>query len=567
MAEVPFVPPALRQQDQRSGIAVRGETWRNAAALVAYLHGHGSTLVPFFTCNTQIAASSNQTFQFLAHPRAQATALLWVVLLDGETDTIAPTLFVEVNGGASRSFGTLSTNYLRADVNDPVALVLFEDVLAVPKIQPTALTLKITADANGAVNVRGIGCYEVPRFALVPGTGEGAVARATVSASQPIADWVSSAQGAQSVRGVWESWFQSVFTARRSGLFAWSVGATSSEVFSTTSATYVPLFVLNPTLLSRGLASGQTSSKCVVAVYADATTSNGEVRFTSNLGTATLTVTAGAARTWYKGILDVDAEDMTQTHGLRGAAYDEVAVEGRNTGGNNLSVQAVSIGEAVLVEGKGDITASNNWDLPTIGDADGSTTMTRTMMLRVNATPTVANHIFSHFDTAAGWVFNLTVAGTLRLTIYDGAAALKHTPTFATTNGKFYVATATYDGTTLRLYVNGTEVGSGTASTGYTTPSVNKGAIGKKSSAGGNAAVDITIFGCAFSDTTVLTADEVAAHWVASQSAGGVVPFRGVESLWSRWLGHTFTYDQIGERTLTENGTPTDADDVIPDWG
>ncbi|HHH30116.1 MAG TPA: hypothetical protein ENK57_17475, partial [Polyangiaceae bacterium] len=184
------------------------------------------------------------------------------------------------------------------------------------------------------------------------------------------------------------------------------------------------------------------------------------------------------------------------------------------------------------------------------GTMEGSETMTRAVMFRLDETPTEPNFIFSAHPTATkGWALLVNASGKLIWRVHGTANNLKSAHL---TLGQTYVAVATYDGAELTLRVNGEVVASKpfTGPIGASAGGIN---IGAKRANGARRADALSIFGCAASDSVVL--GDVGGYVEMCLARGALQPFTGVEHLYIASRG--ITLDQVGDFDLTTKANIT----------
>lgn len=152
------------------------------------------------------------------------------------------------------------------------------------------------------------------------------------------------------------------------------------------------------------------------------------------------------------------------------------------------------------------------------------------MIVRVDSQATSATRIiFNSFQGGASKGWDLRSGGFNASFAFNAyfAGVAKQSPvyTWAAGNvGKLALIHALYDGALLRLFVQGVEVGVGTAAGGaFSLPTLNPCACGIRADGGGLAATDLTVFGCAGGDGFVPTPAEIATHYAAVVTASAMV--------------------------------------------
>lgn len=175
-----------------------------------------------------------------------------------------------------------------------------------------------------------------------------------------------------------------------------------------------------------------------------------------------------------------------------------------------------------------------------------------------------ANYVArNHAASTDGWRLWVGSTGLLTFGQTNGATALILSPTFDISSllGRVLAVCGVYTSTHVRLYVNGAQVGSGTAITGYTGPT--------------GAAVTALGFGTAQNSVSmgVLGGDgvpsdaNIAAWSVACKAARGLATMPGVapQHSWTPLAAVANIADGVGSDTLTKVGTPVAV--TLRQWG
>jgi len=215
-------------------------------------------------------------------------------------------------------------------------------------------------------------------------------------------------------------------------------------------------------------------------------------------------------------------------------------------------------------------TDANHYETANGEGLRGSTSMT-VAALCLQDSLTAAVVVIASTRDPDGWQLQRhTAQGGYRFAIDNGAGTFVSSPVRSQTaseNGKWFVLHGTYDGTTVRLYFNGAEVGSGTATSGYTasagTVRMRVGGL----SIDGFAATGITIGGISGSDSVVLTGPQVLAHFNAIKNKREMVSitsaeqtndvFRQAQAVPSEWVADVGdNLDLSGSLSLTVDSSP-----------
>lgn len=165
--------------------------------------------------------------------------------------------------------------------------------------------------------------------------------------------------------------------------------------------------------------------------------------------------------------------------------------------------------------------------------------------------------------TTGGWSFRKTLAGACEFRVRDGVGT-KVAPSYSLVAGdvnKIVMLHGVIDITTgnvIRMYRQGVEVGSGTATSGAFTSSANDLGIGSRN--GGNESIgsDCDIVGAGGTDAAMSGA-QIAAHYAACVAANAVVaPTPGTtKRVWSAASYASPWLDSVASSSLTVTGTLT----------
>lgn len=118
-----------------------------------------------------------------------------------------------------------------------------------------------------------------------------------------------------------------------------------------------------------------------------------------------------------------------------------------------------------------------------------NTPLWREIVLRIDsqAVASAARYIGSYFTGNSGWRLQTTgTNGVLQFDIVDAGVVFRAAPTYTITAGavgKLIVAYGWWDGTDVRLAVNGAQVGAQTASASYAAPAAGNTVLGQRSNA------------------------------------------------------------------------------------
>jgi len=177
-------------------------------------------------------------------------------------------------------------------------------------------------------------------------------------------------------------------------------------------------------------------------------------------------------------------------------------------------------------------------------------------------------YILENFTSNTGYVLYVDdTSDRLKFQVRHSFGTNYTIQTAPLTAGTTYVATASFDGSDLRLVLDQTTT---TTVAAAMTPSTGVAGMGANNSGGANA-YGITLLGVAYSDSTALTDSEMQTHNALCKRVGGIRPFTGAENMWDARFGlHT---DLIGNVHLTPAGTTYREDFVygkahaLQSWG
>lgn len=339
VARVPLVPVTPGADLVKVGWAVDGRTHQALAAGVNNLLGRGGQLIPPFGVRDAIAPGATLELEFKIWPRLQAWRRLWCVWMHRAESGIG--------GQVTVTPGSASAIEVEVSAPRTQAPFMFIEALGARTAVETTTTITIDNDAaTGDVYVETVGCVEIPRPSLPADATDYGVEIETCRMGAPIFDGVGASYG-----GLLDSLVQAETTARRNGLFHWSVDVDSALVFTTSSTSPVALFAVDPLMLARKRYRTSTTGVVSWEIYARASngTTSGRVDFSAASGAGmSINIPLGTtAWTWFGNTLAVDCEDLTDPAGLQGSAFDSVAVEAlRTAGAGSISIAAVNAGEA-----------------------------------------------------------------------------------------------------------------------------------------------------------------------------------------------------------------------------
>lgn len=213
---------------------------------------------------------------------------------------------------------------------------------------------------------------------------------------------------------------------------------------------------------------------------------------------------------------------------------------------------------AIVAVGENGFSASNYYSMAAGTVMDGSATMTRSVLFRVDSLTGVNQVLVEQWGLNGGWQITLTGSDDkVTWVIRDSTPTNYQVKTAALSAGEVYCVTVTWDGATLRA-VLGQVATSTTPGATYATPGSEVPAMGSFSG-GTTPATGLTILGFAWSDSVALSEAQAQAHNAASLSAGEMQSFFGVEGLYrANTASGGLSVDLTGNGfTWTENGSVT----------
>lgn len=535
---------------------MRGPTFRGVSSLLNWLHGRGGMLIPWHAPNVEITDGSSVTLHYSFVPRVQALQRLWAFRFRGEVPFVAGTTLsvtrvnIDIDGDGAVEYPTSH--------NEHTVLVM-QDVSA-RVAQSTTATVEIDVPAHSGtrtIELIGLACVEVPRYALTLGAGEFGTDSDIIAPSQPIFDGVDGT----GVYDVATSVVGALQNARRNGMFCWSVP--DADAITTTSTSAVDAFLLGIPVLGRQFFRSDTTRKLVVRARCRAAASDGEVSVecSNSGGSAASAVTSSGSFAWTEPfIVEADSEDLSEPGGLRAAAFDYLMPRIKAGAAGTFYLSSIQVCEAPLCEGRSGWSSSNQYYSASTSFLNGSSTMTRVALIRVDTVPSADSYILAKGTGASdSWAMYINSSGAPVFRV-DGVSSVGS----ALVAGKTYLLVGTYDGTNVRLSVNGAITD--TDALGAYATSTDELAIGASNDAGSNPATGITIVGTAASDTAAMPSGRFDDYYREVTSLADVAHFEGVSFLTSARMAGVHR-DVVGGVTLSTRGALTSVDSFAPQYG
>lgn len=324
------------------GYSVRGVPWIHASRLHNWVAGRGYPLVPDHAPLVIIAGSGTSEFYYRVRVRYQTTRLRFSILLT--TSSESSTCQVQIPPGTAQGGSFTVFNRKRATP------VVFDVDLSYQADEETTLSLKILNTGAANVIVEGIHVEALPRaFLVAQDPNDLGSNRLAFWHRQPISErnFALNLLDLQSV----------LKRSARRAMFQHSWG--SDAPWSTAVAGPTAVFDDKFGLIGRALYEGDTTRELswrVRARCSDGSTA-GEVTLTNTgAGSASSTITIPAGSTAGSffppvaddpAVFDCDAEDVTDSWGLRGSAVDEHQITvTRTAGSGTIYLETISIWEA-----------------------------------------------------------------------------------------------------------------------------------------------------------------------------------------------------------------------------
>lgn len=348
-ARVVITPQYPSEAAVRCAAPVSARTWQNVAQNVNYALGHGMQIVPLHTPQTgatSVPKNNSREFHFRVEPRAQALARIWSVVVQpsgtgrGEYTITAPA-------------GTGTAVVAYASDRDTMAPVTYTEYLSAQSAAETEISIRIAVGNEATdqdLQVMAIGCFEVPRAQLAMSSTDYGVDIETCGHRQPIYDATSAYV---SISGVSSSLYQARQSCRRS-LLQQSYGSDTTTAWSTASTSYVDVTEGAVPMLNRYLYNGDNQRPARFKVYcrhsAGGVSCSVRLTMSRSAGTTTATFTPTTSFAWWPataGSIDIDAEDMSSSDGLRSSTFDNARIEAKlDSASGTFYIGAVSVWES-----------------------------------------------------------------------------------------------------------------------------------------------------------------------------------------------------------------------------
>ena len=541
----------------RTSRAVSAEEWGGAAALAGWIQSRGGCPVPTSHVGLELSTSSGSPTKLLETSLSSASAGWWregcvaFLVHVGARSESSGRVEVTVGDGAT-TLGTFSMH-----VGLPAVIARSRIFSAAVDLTARGGEIDLVVEAYATISgvvVDLVQVVELPRSLLELDALDRAVLPASCDANAPIQD-----NAYLSARGAVDAYLYA--DARRQGFF--HACDRDNPILVSGALAKTELFPFGIPLLTAARAPGDaTRDDVVVAIEAsfddagDATNKAILYVDTDEGGSALSASPTGASWATYLFRPEVVCEDLSEPDGLPGSVFERLRIYAESpaagTGTPVLKIGTISVFSTNAEAEKG-FSASNYYAAATTDTIPGSDAMTQSVMFRVDSISGFQT-VWSKRTANSGWRWLLTNTGAIRFEYADGTTQ-HQILSGVLTAGRTYVATASWDGTNLRLVVGQTAATPVAGGAGYSAAAIAT-SIGA-ASGGGLPAPGLSILGLAASSTVALSDAQMQAHNAVCAAVGDMRPFGGCEHLFSARFG--LHADLLGADTdsFTLNGTTT----------
>jgi len=344
-ATVPTHRPVVRLADVRSGVAVRGSTWIQAALGANWIGGIGNQLVPWIDVPDVPSAGTEYTYAFPCFPSPTSTLRRWLLAFSTPSASSSEEWTVQAGSGPMRN---VLVRWQTAD--RPWQIYEYDEALSsYPTIDVSAtLTLVVRRRSGSGTALRAISCIELPRPELPTSAPSLGVDVALAQPGEPIREGagISDVQKALTLARM------SALCRRHLLAASWPVPSPTANAGLAVGGTAVNVFGVPIPVLARPRYIGEATRECRVFVRARA--AGGETlqvtaTNTKSGGTAVGSTSVGTSFTTYALVptLAVDVEDASYPDGLAGGTLCPVQIALQRTSGTGtIYVSAVALTEA-----------------------------------------------------------------------------------------------------------------------------------------------------------------------------------------------------------------------------
>lgn len=549
--------PAVPEQRVRTSRAVSAEEWGAAAALAGWIQSRGGCPVPASHVGLTLSTSSGSPTKLLQTSLSTASAGWWregcvaFLVHVGARSAGRAQVHVTVGDGVT-TLGTFSL-----PVGQPsfvsISRPFFGRIDLAARGGEIDLVIEAYATASGVV-VDSVQVTEMPRSLLELDAQDHAVLPASCDAAAAILD-----HPYLSARGAVDAYLYA--DARRQGFF--HALDRDNPIVISGALSKTELFPFGIPLLAPVRQPGDAvSTDIVVAIDAsfadDGDSANKALLYVETDEGGALLTASPASPSWQTYLFrpEIACEDLDAEDGLPGSAWESLRIYAESpaagAGTPVLKIGTISV-FAANAEAERGFSAANYYAAPTTGTIPGSNAMTQTVVFRVDAISGFQT-IWAKRTGNTGWRWMLTNTGAVRFEYADGATQ-HNIFSSALSAGRTYVASASWDGSNLRLVVGQVAATPVAGGGGYAAAPVAT-TIGA-GPGGAFPASNLSILGLAASSTVALSDAQMQAHNALCAAVGDVRAFGGCEHLFSARFG--LHADLLGDDadSLNLNGTTT----------
>jgi len=327
--------------DILSGRTVRAPHWIDATNLMNYVLAFGGQTVPFYYPDIALTAGGTVTLHHYVRRRLRCKGRVWVLYVVSHDRAAVANFDVTIAGTTySRvAFAGESPTGAGMTSQETAPHIFIEDLAGSQNDTTEDMTVKIDCTA-GAVDVYGVGCFELPRGYLEEDTTDyGTLPEAFVT-GRPIkrSNGVRLASACKDLRG----------SCPRNGHFYWCSDDAGVTVSNTSYSDFFAAKIY--TLPPRYARSDTTNTKVRVNVYAKVSAGTctlnwqvtGEHASSPFVGTGTSSTAFGWLGATAVTLYD---EDLTTSNGIQAGKTGQIQIQFKKTGVGNGLVRAISIYE------------------------------------------------------------------------------------------------------------------------------------------------------------------------------------------------------------------------------
>jgi hypothetical protein len=229
---------------------------------------------------------------------------------------------------------------------------------------------------------------------------------------------------------------------------------------------------------------------------------------------------------------------------------------------------------SMTMYGIDDLNDSNYYSTPVSGGIDGITGsgnfwVTTILNIDSQAVASQNRYLLNVGQVLTGWALRTVgTNSTMQFLTYNNAGVTIASPSYTITStdvNKMLIATCVHSGDFVRLYINGTQVGTGTANSNGYRQAAHIMLIGRYQGTTISVSGSVRIFGLCGGSGSVPSDSQILAQYEAIKTAGDIVGINGI-------TGHLYSVkydavnsgsvpgvitDQISGSNFTKTGSPT----------